>query len=380
MRPSGVASGLNSLKSWASKLHPQGPLTNQESTQLLNALTGAFRQKLDEAHPRNAHDDPNHPAPSHAARKAAGAVHSSAAHTDKHLASVLTSPLLGGRVLDYGTAKSELIRHPHRDSIEILEEYHQKGAASVPIAELCLSHVKQSIERLHRDRQQDSIARIKPGSRVFKWFLESQIHNVPSYVDNATFIEHLAFFLFKEGHEEHIWSWVQLDIANTDEIPRDVSDHPIKVATALNFRKYRWRARLLRGLISAKLGPIDSDGRDPGSDGMNAAFDAVFRICEMKRSQGQIDHLRWISVGPVKNLINWILSRDIHVVRRGLDVTRFERYYKLLPEMIAVPPLVAEFERARLRLVHPQVSLGCSLRWVPLPACLTISTNMIMGR
>jgi hypothetical protein len=105
---------LRDIKKWLSVLHPQIPLSDRESGRLLNAITGSFRARLDEVHPTRAHDPPpdgkaqlsrieqqasqvqfrsvtakTSDAPSH---HFASAVESA----DRHLASVLTSPLFAG--------------------------------------------------------------------------------------------------------------------------------------------------------------------------------------------------------------------------------------------------------------------------------------------
>lgn len=353
MRPSSIAQGL---KSWASKLHPQLPLTNQESSRLLNALTSAFRQKLDEAHPSTTNEDRKQVVTSKESPKSASAFHSSAAHADKHLESVLTNPLLGGRILDYGTAKIEITKNPHRDPVELLEEYHTKGAASVAIAELCLSHFKQSVERLPQDKRHPAILETQAGRRVFKWLLDSNLYDSQSYVDNIAFIDHLVFFLVKEGREENVWSWAKLDVGSTDGlslkgVPKG------KVTRKANLYKYRWRGRVLRALVAAKLGPIHADGSGPSPDEIGAAFDTIFKICELKLAAAPSDHLYWIPLAPTTTLLGRFLSREMHVTRSDIDVAQFDKLYSYYPVLCdQAPPLLLEIERAKLLLIHPKVS------------------------
>lgn len=350
MRPSSIAQGL---KSWASKLHPQLPLTNQESSRLLNALTSAFRQKLDEAHPRNTNEDSKHTVSSNTISKSASAFHSSAAHTDKHLESVLTNPLLGGRVLDYGTAKVDLTRNPHQDPIRLLEEYHEKGAASVPIAELCLSHVRHSVQRLPLNQQQATIDDIEPGRRTFKWLLETNLYDSKSYADNLAFIEHLVFFLVSEGRTENVWSWIKLDI-KTDDVPQPVTGSWTRVNNKTKLFQYRWRGRVLRALIASKLGPVDSDGLGPSPQQMNSAFDTLFDICALKQSASRSEHLWWIPLGPISTMFDRVFKK-LHIVRYDLDVVRFEKYIKLLPVVFdGAPDFLVDLSRAKMRLVHPR--------------------------
>lgn len=354
MRPSSIAQGL---KSWASKLHPQLPLTNQESSRLLNALTSAFRQKLDEAHPSNTKDHPKQDLSSKTVQKSASAFHSSAAHADKHLETVLTNPLLGGRILDYGTAKVELTRNPHRDPIEVLERYHEQGAASVAIAELVLSHFKHSLERLSQSKQDSLIEKTQAGRRVFKWLLESNLYDSKSYVDNLMFIEHLVFFLVKEGREANIWSWVKLDIGNLDDAPVNAARSIEKATRKTNLYKYRWRGRVLRALVSTKMGLLHAAGRSPSPEEINDGFDTISKICELKRSVAQSDHLYWIPMAPISTLLGRILARDMHRIRSELEVTKFDTLYDFMPVICdQAPPILLELERAKLLMIHPKVS------------------------
>jgi hypothetical protein len=124
MRVTAIAQGINR---WLNNLHRQVPLTGRESQRLLDALTGSFRAKLDEAHPTKAQDEPypatkkteskvlaipkvSRPSPKTAPDpvRATSAVESA----DRHLASVLTSPLLMGALP--AASKSRSVREKER--------------------------------------------------------------------------------------------------------------------------------------------------------------------------------------------------------------------------------------------------------------------------
>jgi hypothetical protein len=108
MRVTAIAQGIHR---WLKNFHAQVPLSGRESQQLLNALTGSFRDQLDQAHPTKARDEPS-PAskkgwnkvlasldkPSPSPKTKPGRVHVASAveSADRHLASLLTSPLLMG--------------------------------------------------------------------------------------------------------------------------------------------------------------------------------------------------------------------------------------------------------------------------------------------
>lgn len=122
MRVTAIAQGFNK---WVARLHRQVPLTGRESQQLLNAMTGSFRAQLDEAHPTKARDEAkpafrktfnkvlasletSSPSP----KIASDPVHVTSAveSADRHLASMLTSPLLMGALPTAAKPRSQRAR------------------------------------------------------------------------------------------------------------------------------------------------------------------------------------------------------------------------------------------------------------------------------
>jgi DNA-directed RNA polymerase subunit RPC12/RpoP len=176
MRASSVVQGFKSL---AAAIHPQLPLSPKESSRLLTALTSSFRKHLDEVHPPKAieeggkHGKPIPQPGVGSAKISKHAMHSSAALADKHLASVLTNPLLAkgpGSVKspdqEYASAKVELQKNPAKDPISLLEEYQERGVATVPIARLCLKACERSLEGLSAEARKKELEEVQPGRRV----------------------------------------------------------------------------------------------------------------------------------------------------------------------------------------------------------------------
>lgn len=193
-------------KSLIDKLHPQLPLTTKESQRLLTALTSSFRKHLDEAHPTSlsAEDERKaRPTEGGVAKPQTRTWHSSASHADKHLASVLTNPLFvkGGKRLDYTSAKVALAKDPTKDPIEVLEEYQQHHAATVPIATLCLQTFMNRLKILDPNEKLARVQDIEPGRRTFLWLLQSGFHNTSHAADNHDFQDLLTYLLVKEGRE-----------------------------------------------------------------------------------------------------------------------------------------------------------------------------------
>lgn len=192
-------------KSFIDKLHPQLPLTTKESQRLLTALTSSFRRHLDEAHPTPSAEEERKAKVGEVgvAKPQTRTWHSSASHADKHLASVLTNPLFvkGGKRLDYASAKVALARDPSKDPIELLEEYQQQHAATVPIATMCLQSFMASLKVLTPKEKLARIQEIEPGRRTFVWLLQSGFHNTIHTADNLDLQDLLTHLLVKEGRE-----------------------------------------------------------------------------------------------------------------------------------------------------------------------------------
>ena len=190
---------LQGLKAWASKLHPQLPLSQKESHRLLTALTGSFRQHLDEVHPPKATEHGTQTLGHGGVSKTSThAMHSSAILADKHLASVLMNPLLAKNTgvkkadQDFANAQLELQKNPAKDPISLLEEYHDRGAATVPIARLCLEVFQNSLNGLSDELTIKAIKVTEPGKRVLLWLWKSEQHKHVAFVDDLVFLRLLV--------------------------------------------------------------------------------------------------------------------------------------------------------------------------------------------
>lgn len=329
MRASGVVQGFKSL---AAKLHPQLPLSNKESQRLLTALNASFREKLDEAHP------PFGPAPGESIKRHGGvtrsdanATHSSASYADKHLASVLTSSLFitDGNPLDYTSAKLTLAKDPHKDPIELLEEYHAQGAATIAIAELCLQHFKKSMSSLQLEEEVEKVRAQEPGRRVFIWFLESGLYLRPDeYRRSYDFMKLVVRYLFQEGREHVIWDWMKLDT------PSSKVQHPrpgVGFGGQMSSR-YKHRAEILAILVDLKLNLLEVLPDCAKSGQLASAIDAILAASEIRRNAGRQDSLHWIALGAAHvTITKWINRKDAKEPL-DIDVERFERYTACLQE------------------------------------------------
>ncbi|EME88670.1 uncharacterized protein MYCFIDRAFT_213372 [Pseudocercospora fijiensis CIRAD86] len=355
MKGSGVVKSLN-WKALADKIHPNSatPLTAKESTRLLNALTGSFRKHLDEFHPAPTEENPQSGENGVSKPKTSvSSIHSSAASAQRHMASVLTNPLLvrGAVRLDFGSAKVELQKNPAKDPIDLLEEYDEKGAATVQIAQLCLENVKRAYDSLDSQRRAALLEEMQPGRRTLYWLLRSMRHTVTAYVDNLVFLNLLALFLIREGREETLWQWLKLDLAEEPEQGRTFPSEIKKMSY-----KYRWKGRLLRNICAVKLGEHDKGTDSISTDDLHAALDFYFAAAELKSTAERNSHLRWLPLGGSGSYLAAVLmNRKKQKYRTDcIDVKRYEKFQELIPLfLLGAPEIYIDVDIARCDLAHP---------------------------
>ncbi|KAK4902743.1 hypothetical protein LTR27_000682 [Elasticomyces elasticus] len=275
------------LKDWASKaLHPQLPLNARESQKLLTTLTGSFRKHLDEVHSPIA----GQPQPRLGTVKSSNAsprtLHSSAALADKHLSSILTSPLLSKRSgttskadQDFANCKIELHKNTGKDPIALLEEYDARGAATLPIAHLCLSMFEQSLKGLSHERQKRQVAEVEPGRRTLLWLWRSELHQSEGFVDRLDLIDMLTFALMREGLDKSLWDWLSLDMG--------------------------WKGRILRAMVQSKMLP--PYGQKPL---LNDALDLFFEAVAARDKAKPGTNLQWLPLHPAGSMLHAALTNQ----------------------------------------------------------------------
>lgn len=347
---------VQGLKSLVSKLHPQLPLSPKESQRLLTALTSSFRKQLDEVYPRQAQDEDVRPkvdqgrllkSPQH------GLHTSSVAFADKHLASVLTNPLLvrdastPKTTLNYESAKLALEQNPDNDPISVLEEYHEKGAATIAIADICLRAFIANLGKLSEDERRLKVAEIGAGRRTLKWLWASELHTTNEFVDDRKLMSALVSMLIEEDMEHFLWSWLRLDVQLGTETksrrdPWNQRNH-----------RYRWKDFMVRLLILHRHNRADGSSVNDMMDTWLKGVDLRLEVenssqtnCVPLSSAGQamIDHM--------------FACRHLN---NAWDVKRYDRCIGIIhvcdnPQK----PHWAELKKANLMLSHPQ-------RPTPLP-------------
>ena len=343
MKGSAVVQGLKSL---AAKLHPQLPLSAKESQRLLTALTSSFRQRLDQEHPTAASEGGKSVLGHGASKSHSGPPQqSSALYADKHLASVLTSPLLAKGVktvkhgIDTGTVKVELARRPDRDPISYLEELQEKGQASVPIANVCLQAFIDSLNGLTPEAKQARIRQHQAGKRSLAWLWNSKMYLSRNFVDDLTFKDLMTPLVINEGHEDYLWDWLQVDMSLQGEAPNSTGKRP-------DYHLYRWKGRVLRAMVAAKL-PTPESAKASG----DAALTVFLRACEMRQTAASGFHLKYLPLAPAGTELSNALWNKRSLAART-DYLLYDKFCESLATWRS-QSFFRERETARLSLHHP---------------------------
>ena len=354
MKGSAVAHGLKSL---AAKIHPQLPLTTRESQQLLTALTSSFRQHLDQAHPTVTNGDGvENPESGSASTSRTDAFPSSTACTDKHLASILTSPLLSRDRKEDGpegwdmVAKAELLEEYANDPVRLLEDYQSRGIATLSNAELCLESLKTSMATMAPNERLEKARETKAGQRVYTWLQQNDLFKSLVTIDKSRFINLMVYFLVCERDEDLLWEWLTLDLAQ----PKSKVDNSAQSNTKLMLEKYRWRGRLIHSMVRMKLGLLDSKHARVETPSLNAALDDFFQACDIRQSVEPRNHLHWIPLGLAGSELHKTLTNSPTQLS-DVDEPRYNRFMKLLHvRMDGAPPAYINLNLAELQLYHPR--------------------------
>ncbi|KAK1076488.1 hypothetical protein LTR33_008901 [Friedmanniomyces endolithicus] len=339
---------LRSWKDWASKLHPQLPLSPKESHRLLTALTGSFRRHLDEVHPTTAPDSKLKLGAVSVLTTSPHAIHSSAISADKHLASVLTNPLLNKRRpnvstpdQDLANAKAELLMNPAKIPVEVLEEYNARGAATIPIARLCLHTFEDSLARLSIDKQREAVAEAEPGRRTLLWLWRSGLYQTETFRQSGSFMHLLTFALMREGLDKYLWEWLCLDMGESY----------IKTMG----HSARWKGFILQAMASNKLRP--AYGQKASIDDALEVFFYASELRDQSISAGT--HMRWLPMYPISKVLIRVLTRQRHLYGavETKNYERFQRRSNVYYPAVSKEGAVA-FDDALLHLHHPEQPSG----------------------
>ncbi|KAI4722897.1 hypothetical protein E4T48_00945 [Aureobasidium sp. EXF-10727] len=307
-----ASSVQQAFKSLASRIHPQLPLSERESQRLLNALTSSFRSQLE-------HHHHNHDAAVSAASASASASTqpslSPITATDRHLASILTNPLLTKPVHQQLKSKS---KHP----IALFEDQVAAGRANLPSARLCLEAFRNSLSSLTPAQVKDHITRYAAGSRALRWLWTSAYTRSLSFALDARFCSHLAFFLIHEGKEAALWELI---------------DTPVATSPNLTARE----ASLRKGLLLSSIVKTHLSGPDQS---LESALSAFFRALDTS----QTSHASTTHAGV--HLTQTLVKQNLF---SQSDVALYDKFIDSVPRWTKNHPDRAIYRIANLTIHHP---------------------------
>lgn len=295
------------FKSLASRIHPQLPLSERESQRLLNALTSSFRNQLEHHDHSTSATNPTPTSTQHTL--------SPGTATDRHLASILTNPLLTKPVHAQLKSKS---KHP----IALFEDQVASGRATLHSARLCLEAFRTSLESLSPAQAKGKIQHYAAGTRALRWLWTSASTPLLSFALDARFCNQLAFFLVREGRENALWELIETPVpASANLSSREVS---------------RRKGLLLSSMIKTFMSGPDSS--------LSSAIAAFFRALDASHSS----HASISQAGAylTQALVKLNLSASA-------DVKLYDQFVESVPRWNKKHLDRAIYKIANLKLHHP---------------------------
>lgn len=236
---------LNSLKKGLlPRIHQPLPLNQRESQQLLNSITSSFRKHLDQEHPWQSSSSPEATPPSAPISKrlekavlsnkepTSSPQQNKQRPTDYHLDNILSNPLFakpqraaaGGQQISLHTEPLPAdVQADVQKELYIFDSASSRGMVTAQRAAGFLASISrvinsQSVLALEkRVRLGDTGA----GLKVVQWLRSSGLDHNLEFLHNPILIKHLAPFLYAEGLEEVVWTWLSRLGARIVAAPED---------------------------------------------------------------------------------------------------------------------------------------------------------------
>lgn len=343
-----------SFKALASRFNNQVPLGAKESNQLLTAITNSFRKHLDEIHPSQPYHDEleekRHAASKEGRRLDGNRYESSAALADKHMASLLTNPLLVNNAtrhtqqkpeLDATTAKNELKNGA--EPFDLLEAYHAKGFATIEVALSCMQHFRRSIKDLQYSAQVEIVEEKQAGKRALAWLYDSGLLQSSAFTENTHFQDGFVWLAMMEGLEDLLWQLLESDLGLISRLPKkDPKKHS---------PNHAWPGRIIYAMVMTKLGSLCKEARSA-----DAALEIYFQA--LQHTETHIPFLR------DKYVLSTARVALVRALSRGpaysqTNSSLYDKFTRVCADaessdsQTAAKTAWVEFRQAQLNLWHP---------------------------
>ncbi|KAK8192728.1 hypothetical protein M8818_007900 [Zalaria obscura] len=338
-------SAVQAFRNIVSKIHPQVGLTERESQRLLNALTSSFKDQLDEKHPDVSTS--RKPLPSAITQLPQPPTSS----TERHLASVLTNPLLASVPTRRSSAISQLQTgqvHP----VKVFEECVSSGSATVEIAILCLEAFLKSLATKTAQEYQHQIKEMAAGARTLRWMWSTDLEKILHRADRARLFDYLVLFLVKENRDEAVW-----------ELLTTETNSPSTESLKAISQAQKWRNDLLLSLMRAHCRSHKSKEK-----GQVNALLAFLNALDIKASAPANSPLHHLNLAPAGT---YLVNRSEHFSRmdsgRWAFCGLYDRFIKSVPQWSTAPGGSALHKQAILYLRHPYApSASSALSFIQL--------------
>ncbi|KAI0900036.1 hypothetical protein F4806DRAFT_454836 [Annulohypoxylon nitens] len=197
---------LKSLKNFLPPIHHPLPLNNRESRQLLESITTSFRKNLDKEHPwENSKDESIRQKTAHLKRDRQllkpAPTPSTNRPTERHLHAILSHPLFTHQERTQSTAAL--------DPLHVFDTAVSRGLMTPRRAAGFLAKVWTQLVAEGGDVKQ-AMAKSGAGLRVVQWMRTSGLENNLQSLSkiDTPFFANLIPFMYAEGLEELVWTWV----------------------------------------------------------------------------------------------------------------------------------------------------------------------------
>ncbi|KAI9645027.1 hypothetical protein NHQ30_007066 [Ciborinia camelliae] len=280
------------------KLHQPLPLTQRESTQLLELLTTSFRQQLDSEHgPSNAKVETSPCHKQHENGRPRRLSDSGHKHTDRHLKSILTNPLFSQR-----TQRSE--PGSIRDPMDTFDRAVGRGMMTLNSAKAILIAKKRQLQSSH-ETLEESMKKSGAGIKILRWLTSSGLNqNTEFLLHDPRFGALLFEFMRAEGYEEVFWEWINKAIHETS-------------ATKAEFRGL---AHLLSNIVKLT-------SRVEAS--LNTSISILLRVVNMSKDL-RSENVQSLLVGPGQHVFHSIVE-GTRQVREATSLESFKSFQQILP-------------------------------------------------
>ena len=217
----------------------------------------------------------------------------------------------------------------HADSMEIFKASVVNGSATVTTAELCLTKLSSFYDTLDKKDTNAILRSTRSGAYTLNWLWQASPRHAHDFMNSTSAMVLLCDFLVREGNEDLIVQWLQVEA--------EVFDSQPSIAV-------RWRAFLFANLVRAKLGLVFKTGPGTGDHAIKCVLDA-----HTLKTSSDFEPFRTMSLWPA------ILLLQMKLVQPNFSNTDPTLWDRLISVTESLRPWRFRYGDPvmRLKLFHP---------------------------